>query len=506
MSASPAPGRARHHRRRHHRLQHRLSPGPRPQGRRGADRARKAHQRLDLACRRARRTAPLLRQYHAAAEIQGRALRAAGGGDRPSHRLEGNRVPAARLQSPSAGPSSSARRRPPTASGSRCISCRRRSEGAVAAHGGRRSRRRAFLPTDGQANPADIAQALAKGARAHGAQLIEGVAAPVSRSTNGRVAGVQTDRRRDRLRKGRLAPAMGAADRSARRRLRSAAVGQAPVRDHRAHRRRAARWPPLRDPDRRTYFKEEVGGLVMGGYEPDPIAWATGDGARGFRLPAPRRRLGSFRAAHASGARPHAGAADRRHQADDQRPRVLHARRQLHPRRGAGARSFFVGAGFNAFGIAAPAAPAGRSRDGSRRASRRWISGPSTSAASAHLHRDRGWTRDRTLEAYGKHYTIAWPHEEYESGRPRMVSPLYERLKAQAPVRLEARLGAGELVRAARRRAARHLFLRPATGSTPSARSTAPRASGSRFRPDLLRQIRAARPRRREGAVVDRRQ
>ena len=28
--------------------------------------------------------------------------------------------------------------------------------------------------------------------------------------------------------------------------------------------------PTIRDPDRRTYFKEEVGGLVMGGYEPEP--------------------------------------------------------------------------------------------------------------------------------------------------------------------------------------------------------------------------------------------
>ncbi len=34
--------------------------------------------------------------------------------------------------------------------------------------------------------------------------------------------------------------------------------------------------PTIRDPDRRTYFKEEVGGLVMGGYEPNPQAWRTG--------------------------------------------------------------------------------------------------------------------------------------------------------------------------------------------------------------------------------------
>ena len=37
--------------------------------------------------------------------------------------------------------------------------------------------------------------------------------------------------------------------------------------------------PTLRDPDRLTYYKEEVGGLVMGGYEPNPKPWAE-DGRR----------------------------------------------------------------------------------------------------------------------------------------------------------------------------------------------------------------------------------
>jgi 4-methylaminobutanoate oxidase (formaldehyde-forming) len=39
--------------------------------------------------------------------------------------------------------------------------------------------------------------------------------------------------------------------------------------------------------------------------------------------------------------------------------------------------------------------------------------------------------RTRTLEAYAKHYTMAWPHEEYRSGRPLRRSPLYDRLKVQ---------------------------------------------------------------------------
>ncbi|MEN9895142.1 MAG: hypothetical protein RIR97_994, partial [Pseudomonadota bacterium] len=46
-------------------------------------------------------------------------------------------------------------------------------------------------------------------------------------------------------------------------------------------------------------------------------------------------------------------------------------------------------------------------------------------------HFDTDWVRTRTLEAYGKHYTMAWPFEEHSSGRPARTSPLYDRLKAQ---------------------------------------------------------------------------
>ena len=40
------------------------------------------------------------------------------------------------------------------------------------------------------------------------------------------------------------------------------------------------------------------------------------------------------------------------------------------------------------------------------------------------------YSKTGPLEAYGKHYTIGFPHEEYQSGRPRIVSPLYQRLKS----------------------------------------------------------------------------
>jgi 4-methylaminobutanoate oxidase (formaldehyde-forming) len=49
-------------------------------------------------------------------------------------------------------------------------------------------------------------------------------------------------------------------------------------------------------------------------------------------------------------------------------------------------------------------------------------------------HLDVDWVRTRTLEAYAKHYTMAWPFEEFSSGRPLRRSPLYETLRRQGAV------------------------------------------------------------------------
>src|SRR6185295_5900117 len=50
-----------------------------------------------------------------------------------------------------------------------------------------------FLPTDGQASPSDIAQSLAKGARMHGAKLIEGARVTSFDIKDGRVTAVNTN-------------------------------------------------------------------------------------------------------------------------------------------------------------------------------------------------------------------------------------------------------------------------------------------------------------------------
>ena len=49
-----------------------------------------------------------------------------------------------------------------------------------------------FLPTDGKTNPVDTAQALAKGARMHGARIFENVAVTDISHKGGKVTGVET--------------------------------------------------------------------------------------------------------------------------------------------------------------------------------------------------------------------------------------------------------------------------------------------------------------------------
>ena len=97
--------------------------------------------------------------------------------------------------------------------------------------------------------------------------------------------------------------------------------------------------PTLRDPDRLTYYKEEVGGLVMGGYEPNPIPWAVNGHPAGFSLHPARQQLRPLRTDDGAGAGSRARAWRTgwviKHA--DQRAGELHARRQFHHRRGAGA-------------------------------------------------------------------------------------------------------------------------------------------------------------------------
>jgi sarcosine dehydrogenase len=290
----------------------------------------------------------------------------------------------------------------------------------------------AYLPTDGQANPSDITQALAKGARNGGVRIIEDCAVDAVHVKNGRVTGVATkdgDIHCERVVNcaGQWAKEVG--------RLAGVVVPlqsvqhQYMVTEPIEGVRRDL--PTLRDPDRLIYFKEEVGGLVMGGYESNPIPWALAGIPQDFHFTLLNEDWDHFEPLmqHALARVPaleHAGVKQLINGPEAFTPDgnfILGEAPEV--------RGFFVGCGFNAFGIA--------SGGGAGQALAHWIVHghppfdlwPVDIRRFARLHGDEAWVRARTLELYAKHYGIAWPQEEHESARPVRMSPLYQRLKSQ---------------------------------------------------------------------------
>ncbi len=133
-----------------------------------------------------------------------------------------------------------------------------------------------WLPGDGKANPTDLTYALAKGARQRGVAVRERIRVTGVRVAGGAVVGVSTDQGDVEAEvvvncAGQWAKQVGAWC-GVTVPLHSAehfyAVTQ---RIEGAH----SDLPILRDPDGYTYFKEEVGGLVVGGFEPRAKPWVA---------------------------------------------------------------------------------------------------------------------------------------------------------------------------------------------------------------------------------------
>ena len=142
----------------------------------------------------------------------------------------------------------------------------------------------AYLPYDGYLDPSQLTFALADGARRLGAEI----------ETRTHVTGDRAARRPRPRRRHRPRP-----DRVRRRRQRRRHVRAGDRPDGRRRRSRSSRsatstsspsrpiprcqpLPTLRDPDNLIYFRTEVGGLVMGGYERNPASWALDGIPPGF--------------------------------------------------------------------------------------------------------------------------------------------------------------------------------------------------------------------------------
>ena len=290
-----------------------------------------------------------------------------------------------------------------------------------------------WLPDDGTVNPTDLTQALAKGARNGGARILERVRVLDVLQERGRVTGVRTDRGDVEAEvvvncAGQWAKAVGA-------------LAGVNVPLHSAEHFYVVSeriegvhpmLPILRDPDGYTYFKEEVGGLVIGGFEPTAKPWVAPDA-----IPYPfefqllgedwdhfsvlmESALERIPALHTTGIKkfydgPESFTPDNQF--------ILGEAPEL--------TNFFVSAGFNSVGI--------MTAGGAGRALAEWIvAGEPTSDLTAvdirrfaPFHGNTQWLRDRVSEVLGIHYALPWPNRELLSARPFRRSPLHDRLEAK---------------------------------------------------------------------------
>ncbi len=293
----------------------------------------------------------------------------------------------------------------------------------------------AFMPTDGQADPAGITQAMAKGARNRGCKIYEHTLVTGFGLDKKRVTTVKTDK--GDIHCDIVVNCTG---------MWGWQVGQmlgvniplVPFQHQFLVSDVIEGLPPdlptIRDKDNLLYYKEEVGGMVMGGYERNGIPWAIDGVDNGFISqlldpdfehfeslsgPAMERTpcLGETGVARLVNG-PEAFTPD----GDP----IMGPAPELD--------NCFVAAGFNAFGIAAGG--------GAGKMMAEWIieGEPSLDIWPLDIrrfgpyHKSRAYNVERTRELYGKHYTIHWPHEEHDSARGVRRSPLYYLLKEKGAV------------------------------------------------------------------------
>ncbi len=305
-----------------------------------------------------------------------------------------------------------------------------------------------WIPGDGKANPADLCMSLAKGARNRGVKMVEGVEVTGVLSERGaggvggsggsggseRVTGVctaQGDVRCEVLVNcaGQWARQFGA--------LAGVTVPLYPA-EHfyivtdqieGVH----PMMPVMRDADGYIYFKEEVGGLLMGGFEPVAKPWRMEPIPSTFQFQLLGEDWDQFEilminAIHRTPCLETAKVKMLLNGPESFTPDGNFILGEAPEMRG-----YFVCAGFNSAGIA--------NSGGAGRLIAEWIAGGEAPVdlwdvdirRFAPFMGNRKALAVRTGETLGLHYAMRWPRQELETMRPLRTSPLYDLLSSQRP-------------------------------------------------------------------------
>lgn len=293
----------------------------------------------------------------------------------------------------------------------------------------------AFIPSDGHVDPASLCQAIAAGARAHGATLKQGVKVLDFEVCNGRVARVLTSQGSYEAETVTLAAGMWSRELGKKLGVPVPAcavehqyIVTEPIPGF------PADLPTLRDPDRLVYYKPDAGGrLVIGGYEDDTIAFGDhgipGEFARQL-LPENMERFEPL-AACAAEVTPVVNEVGIRQVINGPIPYSADGDFVMGPP--AGFDNLMLATGF-LYGIAAGG--------GAGELIAEWLleGRPSLNLWPLDIKRfgphqsARTYMYPRAVDHYAHHYKMRYPGQESDVARNLRLSPLHERLKQRGAV------------------------------------------------------------------------
>jgi 4-methylaminobutanoate oxidase (formaldehyde-forming) len=297
-----------------------------------------------------------------------------------------------------------------------------------------------YMGSDGQVDPSQLAMALAAGAKKQGVQIFTHTRVLEIKTTNGRVSSVVTDKGEIDCEivvncGGMYAPQIG--------RMVDVRIPIVPM----SHQylitdnfmdADAPFLPSLRDPDNLIYFRQEVSGLLMGGYERSSKAWSADynnidDIPADFNsmlLPDDWDRF--YDIAEASQKRVPK-------MAEVGIKNFINGPEGFTPDNEfclgeTSVGGFYVAAGFCAHGIAGAG--------GIGKVVAEWIVASEPTMDLWHMDIKRfgasyespDFTLQRITENYEEYYDIHYPGEERKSARPKFTSPVYEWHKANGAV------------------------------------------------------------------------
>ncbi len=289
----------------------------------------------------------------------------------------------------------------------------------------------AFIPADGYVDPSSVTQAFAKGARDHGAQIVQGVEVLDIIIENRRVKELVTDHGTVKCDIVVNAAGMWSRDLALKAGVKTPAVAlehQYIITDPIPG--IPDNMPGMRDPDHLIYYKPEVRGIAIGGWEPNTVSFGENGIPKPFAQELLPENFDRFEQLAIN--------------AGKRTPVVneVGVRKMINgPIPWSADEGFILGWApevdnfFSATGISIGIAAAG----GVGQMVAEWIleGEPSIDLWPFDIrrfndhHNEKSFLYPRTIESYGKTYYVHFPGEEHESARNIRQSPLYDTLKEQ---------------------------------------------------------------------------